>query len=423
MMLPSYECRNLCGDTSVTIPSPTITTQTVVLERYRAVAMGIYESAPSTFLLLVLVRWFHGDPTDKSLIAAATHAGLLLAPLTVFIARHMRWSAPIGIAGLLFSASLALGGAAFVSGKQAFVSLAFLGALIPSAAAPLVTTVYQCNYPISGRGRIFAQNNGIRISSSIVFGSFCGWLISDRMELYPILLVLFALALAGAALAAAKIPTTNEHPTIVPPLLACFKYVGSDRIFRDTLISWMLLGFGNLMIVPIRVEYLANERYGLNLSEFEIALLVSTIPNIARLVGSMMWGRIFDAVNFFSLRLVLNISFLIGTLAFFASDSWVALGISSLLLGFTISGGDVAWGLWVTKFAPADRVPDYMAVHVFFTGVRGLIAPAAAFFLLQYISPLQLSWISAGLMSLSVLQLLPVWHRSLGLKNSEKSTG
>jgi hypothetical protein len=402
----------------MTIPPSDITARTVVLERYRAVAMGIYESAPSTFLLLILVRWFHGSATDKSLIAAANNAGLLLAPVTIFLARQLRWSAPVGISALALVASLALGAAALVSSKQAFVSLAFLGALIPSAAAPLMTTLYQSNYPIAARGRIFAQNNGIRIATSIAFSGLAGWCISDRIHLYPFLLFMFSLALAGAAVAAWRIPVSDEHPSVVPPLLSCFQYVKSDPVFRGTLISWMLLGLGNLMMIPIRVEYLANTEYGLNLSEFEIALFIATIPNIARLVGSTIWGRIFDVANFFSLRLVLNFSFLIGTVAFFASDSWIGLGFSALVLGFTTSGGDVAWSLWVTKFAPPERVPDYMAVHVFFTGVRGVIAPALAFLLLQYISPLELSWISAGLMFLSILQLLPVWRGSLAPKRA-----
>jgi hypothetical protein len=407
----------------MTTPSPDMTARTVVLERYRAIAMGMYESAPSTFLLLILVRWFHGNAADKSLIAAASNAGLLLAPATIFLARKLRWSAPAGVAALTLVASLALGLAALIPGKQAFVSLAFLGALIPSAATPLLTTLYQSNYPIATRGRIFAQNNGIRIATSIAFSSLAGWFISDRIHLYPFLLLLFSLALAGSALAAARIPTAQEHPTATPPLLSCFQYVKSDPIFRGTLISWMLLGLGYLMMVPIRVEYLANTDYGLNLSEFEIALFIATIPNIARLVGSTIWGRIFDVANFFSLRIILNFSFLIGTLAFFASDSWIGLGFSALVLGFTTSGGDVAWSLWVTKFAPAERVPDYMAVHVFFTGVRGVIAPALAFLLLQHISPLQLSWISAGLMSLSIVQLLPVWRGSIIPKSAENSIG
>ena len=42
-------------------------------------------------------------------------------------------------------------------------------------------------------------------------------------------------------------------------------------------------------------------------------------------------------------------------------------------------GGDVAWGLWVTKFAPPEQVADDMSVHTFFTGLRGVLAPVAAF--------------------------------------------
>ena len=42
------------------------------------------------------------------------------------------------------------------------------------------------------------------------------------------------------------------------------------------------------------------------------------------------------------------------------------------------AGADVAWSLWVTKFAPPERVADYMSVHTFFTGVRGFLAPVTA---------------------------------------------
>ena len=37
-------------------------------------------------------------------------------------------------------------------------------------------------------------------------------------------------------------------------------YAKQDRLFRRVLISWMLLGFGNLMMLPLRVEYLANPK-------------------------------------------------------------------------------------------------------------------------------------------------------------------
>ena len=170
----------------------------------------------------------------------------------------------------------------------------------------------------------------------------------------------------------------------------------------------MLLGFGTLMMLPLRTEYLANPHYGIRLSEFEIALFVSILPNVARLGSTHIWGRLFDSMNFFSLRIILNLSFLTGIVSFFVSDAPPMLALSALIIGFSTSGGDVAWTLWVTKFAPADRVADYMAVHTFFTGIRGLLAPMTAFALLGILDIQTLSLISAALILMASALLFSI---------------
>jgi hypothetical protein len=50
-------------------------------------------------------------------------------------------------------------------------------------------------------------------------------------------------------------------------------------------------------------------------------------------------------------------------------------------------------------------VPDYMAVHTFFTGIRGLLAPMTAFALLNVLPLTTLMWISTGLMFVATVQL------------------
>lgn len=51
----------------------------------RSLAAGIVETAETTFLLLIAVRYFHAAPFQKSLIASAGSFGLFLAPLTVYL--------------------------------------------------------------------------------------------------------------------------------------------------------------------------------------------------------------------------------------------------------------------------------------------------------------------------------------------------
>jgi MFS family permease len=167
------------------------------------------------------------------------------------------------------------------------------------------------------------------------------------------------------------------------------------------------MGFANLMMLPLRVEYLANPKYNLNLTVGTIALLTGVIPNLARLVLSPIWGHLFDRMNFFTLRVTLNCGFAIGIVTFFLSNSFTGMIIGAIVFGISNAGGDVAWSLWVTKFAPPQRVADYMSVHTFFTGVRGVLAPAAAFFTVQHLSMGMMAAVSAALIVAASLLLLP----------------
>jgi len=167
------------------------------------------------------------------------------------------------------------------------------------------------------------------------------------------------------------------------------------------------MGFANLMMIPMRVEYLGNPAYGLALNTSEIAFLTGVIPNSARLVLSPIWGQLFDRMNFFVLRVILNLGFALGILSFFTSADVKGLILGAVVFGISNAGGDVAWSLWVTKFAPADQVADYMSVHTFFTGVRGVLAPLAAFHAIKYLPMATLGWMAIIMITASCVFLLP----------------
>lgn len=393
--------------------SPTeVIRRTVQLERYRAIAAGIFESY-GVFLLMILVRHFDGTPLDKSVVAAAGTSGLLLTPLMLFLSRKLGLSSPRALSVLFGFSSMAFFAASMVHGRGMFVTLVVIGILLPSTASPLLTSIFNNNYPPSKRGQLYAQNQAIRILTSIIFGSVAGWCINGAIHYYYLLVALFGLALGTSSYLVSRIPGDNESapPT---PLFSCFGYLKTDSLLRNTTISWMLLGFGNLMMLPLRTEYLANPVYLLNLTEFEIALFVSVLPNLARLCGTYVWGRLFDSINFFTLRILLNLSFLTGIVSFFMTDAYIGLALAALIFGFSTSGGDVAWTLWVTKFAPPERVPDYMAVHTFFTGVRGLLAPITAFSLLAIMSIQTLSLLAASLILMATILLFSIREGAKG---------
>jgi Na+/melibiose symporter-like transporter len=190
-------------------------------------------------------------------------------------------------------------------------------------------------------------------------------------------------------------------------LLPHFDLLREDRQLRLTLAAWMLMGFGNLMLIPLRVEYLAQPQYGIEATAATIMLLTVTIPSIMRLVMTPAFGRLFDKMSFLAGRIMINLLFAVYIVAFFTGTSTWALWLGAITLGVAAAGGDLMWMLWVTKIAPADRVADYMGLHTFFTGIRAVCAPLLAF---TVVGHLALGWIAAiavALILLSAAVLVP----------------
>ena len=374
-------------------------------ERLRAAATGIMEAAGTTFLLLIAVRHFEAGPTAKALIAAGGSVGHLISPFVVDRAAKLGWPVAQAASRVSFMGAAALLLAVFAPGLPLFVLGSVIATTCASAAIPLMIQVYQTNYPPMERGRLFTKAMVVRIGMAALANELGGRLLAVHLEYFRALLLFFAAAFAFGAWCQSRIPsepltlTAGTHP------LRAVRYAREDRLFRLTLISWMFMGMGNLMMFPLRVEYLANERYGLTLDVTMVALFVGVIPNAARLVCSPVWGWLFDRMNFFTLRAVLNVGFALGILSFFVSDSYAGLALGAVIFGVANAGGDVAWSLWVTKFAPPERVADYMSVHTFFTGIRGVAAPLIAFHLVGTMGMTNMAWMCAALIAVSVVML------------------
>ena len=95
------------------------------------------------------------------------------------------------------------------------------------------------------------------------------------------------------------------------------------------------------------------------------------------------WGWLFDRLNFYFLRIILNVLFCSAILVVFYGESFLVIAIGTGLQGFAFAGGNIAWSLWVTKIAPPEHTAEYMSVHTCTTGLRGIAAPVIGFALLR----------------------------------------
>ena len=389
------------------MPESSRTEQTYRYELLRAATAGVLESAGSTFLLLIALRWYGAGASAKAFVAAGGSLGLLLSPLVV------HWTTQRGMkTSKAASRILAFGALIFLVAAAwpilpVYVICSVAGMASSAAIIPLLTQMYQENYPEKQRGRLFSRTVMIRIASAAAFSQFAGNALSGRLERFRWLLIIFGAALGFASFCLRRCPTSPIPPDETAHPLRSLRFVRDDTLFRRTLICWMLMGFANLMMLPLRVEYLGNPKYHQHLAVATIALLTGVIPNLARLVLSPVWGHLFDHMNFFALRVTLNIGFAVGILTFFMSNSMTGMILGAVVFGISNAGGDVAWSLWVTKFAPPDRVADYMSIHTSLTGLRGVLAPMAGFYLVSRWSPETLALISASLIVAATLLLLP----------------
>ena len=387
--------------------SGTATELTYRCERWRAISSGILETAGSTFLLLIAVRWFEAGATAKALVAGGGSFGLAISPVVVSVVAKHGWKTSVAAAHLAVFGAFCFFVMALVPHLPVFVLGSILAMTASSAAIPLLTQIYQENYPAARRGHLFSRAFVIRIGTAALFSEFAGQAMSGHIEQFRYLLLVFGAAFALAACALAHCPSQPLTATGGTHPLRSLRFAREDALFRRTLVCWMLMGFANLMMLPMRVEYLANPKYHLGLSVGEVAFLVGVVPNGARLIMSPIWGWLFDRMNFFALRVTLNLGFAIGILAFFTSSDVTGLILGAVVFGISNAGGDVAWSLWVTKFAPPELVADYMSVHTFFTGLRGIVAPLFAFHLVKVLTVTTLGWTSAALICVASLLLLP----------------
>lgn len=357
-------------------------TRTFHNELWRSLPAGVLDTLSSTFGMLIAVRVFHLGDTAKSIFLSATSSGLMVSLFVVPLLLRARST----IAGTAARVQI-LGGvfmglaAAFPESPWIFITGLSIGLFCFSMQIPLLTQIYRLNYPATERGRLFAITGVTRAATAVAFGAFGGWLIGLDLEHYRWLLWSFAAAGIASGLWTHGLPATPWEVDENAPsgLWSSLRWIQVDRDFRTLLISWMMMGIGNLVAACLFVEYLANPRHGINLPGRDVAWITGVVPVTFRMLCSYPWGLIYDKVGLFTVRTILNLIFAAGILTFYLGQGVVAWVIGMALWGIANAGGNVTWGLWVTKLAPKHAVAEYMSVHTFLTGLRGLVAPYIAF--------------------------------------------
>lgn len=367
--------------------SDTDTRRAFHLELMRAAPSGTIEAFATTFLLLIALRHF-GVPTGwKAAIAAAGNAGLLAAPAA------LSWAARRGIpANVAISRLFAFGAVAAVAPLVFPTSAVFVVASLVAFGCNgshwgLIQTIYASAFPATRRGQLLSVTIGVKFATAALVGVGLGKVLGRDAEQWWWAQVLLLVCFVSSAVLVRRLPAAavaEPAGADVHPWHRRMELLRSDRTLRNTLTSWMLMGFANLMMIPLRVEFLANERYGVNATAAKVGLLTVTIPAVLKVALAPVFGWVFDHLPFFVVRIMVNVGFAASIIAFFSGDSTFGLVLGAVIFGVAAAGGDVLWSLWTIRLAAPEHMADYAALHTFTTGIRGVAAPFVGLWLLDH---------------------------------------
>jgi MFS family permease len=399
-------------------PSEAITRATFRNELLRSLPAGVLETVTATFAILIAEKVFNASPEAKELALMGGRGGLTASFAVVWVLSKFRRPLNQLVAWLNHAAGICFAISAFFPDHLwAFVAGCSLGMFWFGFQTPLLTTIYRENYPEARRGQLYSLSALTRSAATIIFAWVAGkWLDAD-LDNYRWLLWIFAGCSFISGWLLWKIPCRHVGMgTEKAGLFRAFRWVRLDPVFRLFLVAYMILGLGNLVMDALRTEFLVNPAYGVKFKPsevaFQVALLTSVVPMVFKLLSAWPWGILFDRVSFIAVRTLLNALFVLSILVYFIGPSYAWWWAGAALLGLAYGGGNVVWNLWVTKLAPGDRVADYMSVHTFLTGLRGLVAPMIAFRFVGLLTIEHLAWICSALIAFSTLLMLPEWRNA-----------
>ena len=368
------------------------------------------EAGWSTFALLIAIRHYGAPESYKAFIAAAWPIGFLLTPLTLHCVAKRQFRPSLASASMFALAALLMVGATVVQSLTVFTAFIIASQMATVQQGPLMIQIYAENYPASERGKRMTTPFILTATSMILFSLLGGWLLDRSINSYHLLFVIMVVSAAVCAWATNRIPSTTLSTQHVGNPWQNFSLIWKDKLFGYLLGSWMLLGLGNLITMPIRVEYLANPKFGINADNTSIAFLLVVVPAAARILSTKLWGHLFDKLHFITIRNLLNIFFLLGITGFFFTTNIFLLTFAMILVGLATGGGKIIWSLWVTRIASHEKVSSYMSIHMALTGFRGTLAPFIGYWILSHSAHQGVAYVGMILIAISIALFECVRH-------------
>ena len=362
-----------------------IESRTLFYDSIRQGIEGGGESLASVFFLYIAIEIFELPSEQKALLVASRSIGFCLAPFIplLFSRSRLRRSHLVAYCNLLSGLSLFI--AALAEYRWEYTLYCSLFVLFLFVKVPLLSYIYRKNYRSEHRGRLFSLGGTLRNICNLSLNLFTAIVVSQGGDgSYRWILVVYSLLILFSAFISFLIPSQRFCDTETHggkrgkfwiEIRQNLWLVLRDKLFLYICLAWYLLGFGNLALGPMKVEFLLGKAAGSYgaVSPIQLVLILQILPGIVRSVGTIFGGRLFDRIPLLLFRILTNLLFMAAIILFFQARSWWMLFLGMVVFGLAESGAQFIWNLWITHLAPdRKQVELYMGVHVFLNGTRGV---------------------------------------------------
>lgn len=359
-------------------------------------------------IAVVVKKAFEGRPGVSDAWLDLATAWALAAPnvanLTSFIwAAIARGRPKVALISWLQIAACALVAAIALFPRDAHGLLAICIALglARTAWTGVITiraAVWRNNYPNANRATIAGKLATVQSLFLAAAGLLIGRAMDANPDYYHYLFPLLALCgLVGnniyrkvrlrraRALQRAELDGRKKDSGFNP--LALVTLLREDRLYARFMWWMSVFGFGNLMLMA-PMTYVVTDEFKLDYTQG--ILINAIIPLLVMPFAIPLWAKLMDASHIIHFRSIHGWSFVVASLSVTLSSylhSLALLYFGAFLLGVGYAGGTLAWNLGHQDFSSAERDGEYMAVHVTLNGIRGILAPVAAWALHQWLAP------------------------------------
>lgn len=285
---------------------------------------------------------------------------------------------------------------------------------------PLFSNIMQLNFSPKNRGLVYGIVSSVSVLSTLIVSNISGKLLDINDSLYKLLFSISAISgfLCCFFFSRIKIRKTKqkkieEKTSFLQPFKIILRILKQNKDFKNYEIFFFIYGIGYLIILPAIPVYFVDV---LKLDYSKISFIRGFLGQIGYIIFFPFVGFFLDRINLFVYSsLTFFLLSLYPLFLLFSSifpDPLFFVYISFLFFSISMSAVSVIWDLSSIYFAKENDSSQFQNVHIFLTGIRGLMIPSLGYFILKISSPKTLFFLSTIFFLISSFGMIYLFFKS-----------